>query len=331
MVDETWQISHSVKAGISALEVLIALGLAATCRHADELPHFLRIQVSTAFIALVCLVLFMWMAIENMQWETFNIFVLLISGMQGCVVYGFVHLVCVDILTPMKYWQRVAIPIGFLLLMNTLLMWFSYVASMITTLAFNEVRWTSIRLLTHGITFVIAGSLALRVWIETLELLKDEKELSEKRTEEAKTDAVVNTDARAKARDAMDTNGVTHDRTNSTGRMEEAKTDDKTLGAMEAAKTEGNGKAVPIVRCKNIDYWIFTTYARIYIIFPLCCLAGAVLVLVGITAAMDTDKFSDFIRNEYEGEYKSAADAALFVFPIVNALFLIGSATCNYR
>jgi len=165
----------------------------------------------------------------------------------------------------------------------------------------------------------------------TLELLKDEKELSEKRTEEAKTDAVVNTDARAKARDAMDTNGVTHDRTNSTGRMEEAKTDDKTLGAMEAAKTEGNGKAVPIVRCKNIDYWIFTTYARIYIIFPLCCLAGAVLVLVGITAAMDTDKFSDFIRNEYEGEYKSAADAALFVFPIVNALFLIGSATCNYR
>eukprot|EP00470_Lotharella_oceanica_P006265 CAMPEP_0170177006 /NCGR_PEP_ID=MMETSP0040_2-20121228/9741_1 /TAXON_ID=641309 /ORGANISM="Lotharella oceanica, Strain CCMP622" /LENGTH=266 /DNA_ID=CAMNT_0010419499 /DNA_START=348 /DNA_END=1148 /DNA_ORIENTATION=+ len=266
-----------------------------------------------------------------MPWEIFNTLVLLISGMQGCVVYGFVHLVCVDILTVSKYWQRVAIPIGFMLLMNTLLMWFSYVATIITTLAFDEVKWMSIRFFVHGVTFVVAGALALYVWIETLMALKNNEPSKGHKEEEAKTDAVVNTKPDNTA-DEVGTDDATNDKISTTGRVEEAKTNDKTLGRMEAAKTDGSPiKEERIVRCKNINYWIWTTYARIYIIFPLCCLAGVLLVVIGITAVLDNDKLSDWTRDEYEGEYKSTSDAALYVFPVVNALFLVGSATCEYR
>uniref|UniRef100_A0A7S3ZC23 Uncharacterized protein n=1 Tax=Lotharella globosa TaxID=91324 RepID=A0A7S3ZC23_9EUKA len=185
-VNEPWELSHAIKAGISFLTATLALVASGSKFDSSaELPHYRNIRVATFGLSSLCTALFLWMAVSNIPWEAFNFLVLLIAGCQSAVIYYFLHLTCVDTLSPSVFRERVNVPVDLILSLLTATAMVGYAASLILILVYNEVRWNQVRYYVHAGTMFGASFLVLVVYIRTLNVMK---KAGEHGFEESKTD-----------------------------------------------------------------------------------------------------------------------------------------------
>mmetsp|Transcript_573 Transcript_573/g.1385 ORF Transcript_573/g.1385 Transcript_573/m.1385 type:complete len:284 (+) Transcript_573:163-1014(+) len=175
-VDPTWQISHAVKASICLLELFWAIILLARrggfAAPPDVQCFYRRILQLSAFVSMLCLVLFIWMILEYIPWQVFGLLGLLIPAMQGTQGFYLLNLLGAD--TAIEDNFRIVQPktSECIFASHGVIILVAYAASIALVLALNDPTWAFIAILVHGITLFTGGVMATLILERTLRALQ---------------------------------------------------------------------------------------------------------------------------------------------------------------